>query len=476
MSVAPKRAEGERGELAVRRSRPWTLTGVSLGLRAGEGAIILLAALVAALLRFDDRLPDGEYVLLAVFGAVNHLFLSHIVGTYHLRTLVRSHAGMGKALACWGVAWAAVILLCFATKTSADFSRLWFGAWLLLSGVGILSARAATVVIVSYAGRTGLLAEQVVLLGSRPALSATRALLERAGSRVVGYIDLSDRADGLACLDQARQDVERICASCGVDRVMLAPDLRDEAQLTTFTDQFMFLPVETVLLPPNAILERALDSGAPGAAVPILGVVARRPLNDADRVLKRVFDIVVGAALLVGFSPLLLLVALAVRLDSRGPVLYRQQRTGFGGATFSVYKFRTMSVDACQAPDVRQATRHDPRVTRVGRILRRTSLDEFPQLLNVLRGEMSLVGPRPHALAHDAAFAQEVRDYLTRHRVKPGMTGLAQVCGLRGEITHPDLLRRRVAKDLYYVENWSLVMDCKILVLTIFALMGRNAY
>ena len=162
----------------------------------------------------------------------------------------------------------------------------------------------------------------------------------------------------------------------------------------------------------------------------------------------------------------LLLIALAIRLDSRGPVLFRQKRLGFNNQVIDVYKFRSMHAAAGTATSTLQATRSDPRVTRVGKVLRRWSLDELPQLFNVLNGTMSLVGPRPHALSHNEEFSEQVRGYFARHKVKPGITGWAQVNGLRGKTSLAD----RVEWDNYYIENWSLWLDVKILLRTVFSL------
>ena len=180
---------------------------------------------------------------------------------------------------------------------------------------------------------------------------------------------------------------------------------------------------------------------------------------------------------LTWLSPVLIAAALMIKLDSPGPVLFRQRRYGFNNNPITVFKFRTMRHDQADDRLVPQARRNDPRVTRVGAFLRRTSLDELPQLINVLRSEMSLVGPRPHAVAHNEQYAHVIDDYLSRHRVKPGITGWAQVNGLRGETDTPDKMRRRVQYDLYYIDNWSLYLDFKILALTPFVgLVHKNAY
>jgi len=184
---------------------------------------------------------------------------------------------------------------------------------------------------------------------------------------------------------------------------------------------------------------------------------------------KRGMDVVLASAGLFLLSPILLMIALIIKLDSRGPVLYRQARHGLDGQVFSLVKFRTLRIDACDPPrgQCRQVTCDDPRVTRVGRLLRWSSLDELPQLVNVLRDEMSIVGPRPHAITHNEYYAARIDGYLDRHAVKPGITGWAQVNGLRGETETVDKMERRVLHDLYYVENWSLGLDIRIIARTL---------
>jgi exopolysaccharide biosynthesis polyprenyl glycosylphosphotransferase len=204
--------------------------------------------------------------------------------------------------------------------------------------------------------------------------------------------------------------------------------------------------------------------------------LARHPLTLVDCFAKRSFDIVFAAAVLLAAGPLLLAIAALIKLDTRGPVLFRQQRHGFNNNPFRIYKFRTMTT-LDDGPVVRQAQRNDARITRVGAMLRRTNLDELPQILNVLRGEMSLVGPRPHALAHNHEYEKLIALYARRHNVKPGITGWAQVQGFRGETDTIDKMEKRVECDLFYIDNWSLMLDLKILFLTVFSSKAfRNAY
>ena len=202
-----------------------------------------------------------------------------------------------------------------------------------------------------------------------------------------------------------------------------------------------------------------------------------RPLSGWSYIVKAIEDRTLALLILIMISPILLLIAILIRLDSPGPALFRQQRYGFNNNVFTVYKFRSMRNDAGDARGGRQATRGDPRITRIGAFLRKSSLDELPQLFNVLQGDMSLVGPRPHAVAHNEEYAGIIDQYLGRHKVKPGITGWAQVHGLRGETDTPDKMEMRVQYDLYYIDNWSLWLDLKILVRTLFVgFVNQNAY
>lgn len=211
------------------------------------------------------------------------------------------------------------------------------------------------------------------------------------------------------------------------------------------------------------------------AVFPALDGFALHPAA-AESTAKRVLDVTVSALLLLLLSPLLALVSLAILLDSRGPLVFAQRRTGLNGRTFAILKFRSMHVTEDGA-EVRQAVHGDARITRIGRIIRKLSLDELPQLFNVLAGDMSLVGPRPHAVAHDEYYGAAIANYVLRQRVRPGITGWAQIHGWRGETDTDEKIQRRVEHDLYYIENWSVLLDLYILVRTPFALLKtENAY
>jgi putative colanic acid biosynthesis UDP-glucose lipid carrier transferase len=211
------------------------------------------------------------------------------------------------------------------------------------------------------------------------------------------------------------------------------------------------------------------------AGIPVL-VLSETPLTGTSLLIKACEDAILSIAILVLISPVLLLIAIAIKLDSPGPVFFRQQRMGWNGKIFSIWKFRSMFVHQPENGVIQQAQKNDPRITRVGAFIRRTSLDELPQIFNVLTGEMSLVGPRPHAIQHDEEYSRRISDYYARHNIKPGITGLAQVRGLRGETRELDQMIQRVEADIEYINNWSLWLDLSILLRTFGAFTGKYAY
>jgi putative colanic acid biosynthesis UDP-glucose lipid carrier transferase len=213
------------------------------------------------------------------------------------------------------------------------------------------------------------------------------------------------------------------------------------------------------------------------AGIPVI-TLSETPLTGVSKLTKSIEDKVLSLLILLSISPILVAVAIAIKLDSPGPVFFRQKRAGWNGKTFSIWKFRSMYVNQqiTDEKELKQAERNDPRVTKVGAFIRKTSLDELPQLFNVLTGDMSLVGPRPHALQHDEVYSQGISDYYARHNIKPGITGLAQVRGFRGETKEIDQMTKRIESDIEYINNWSIWLDLSILLRTTTAFTGKGAY
>jgi undecaprenyl-phosphate galactose phosphotransferase/putative colanic acid biosynthesis UDP-glucose lipid carrier transferase len=219
-----------------------------------------------------------------------------------------------------------------------------------------------------------------------------------------------------------------------------------------------------------------LEFEAASIKPPLLIDIQREPLRRYERSIKRAFDVIVAASLLLVLSPLMLVIAIAIKLDSHGSIIFRQRRNGFNGRHFAIYKFRTMQVSE-DGSKIAQAQPHDPRFTRLGRFMRQTSIDELPQLFNILKGDMSVVGPRPHAIAHDDEYGKLIADYAFRNHVKPGITGWAQIHGLRGRTRYLEQMSDRVKFDLWYINNWSLWLDLRIVAWTFVEIArARNAY
>jgi Undecaprenyl-phosphate glucose phosphotransferase len=264
-----------------------------------------------------------------------------------------------------------------------------------------------------------------------------------------------------------------------LDQIIVALPLVQQDRLNQIIEQLSAGAIDICIMPREFLVLRDRYRVNYIGSLPVLSVW-QQPVRDFDGILKEIQDRLLALIGVIVLSPVLLFTAIAVKLESKGPILFKQKRVGFNNLEIEVLKFRSMYTDRQDESGAQRTTKDDPRVTKVGRIIRRTSIDELPQLFNVLRGEMSLVGPRPHAVAMrvgDAYYQDAVRGYVARHRVKPGITGLAQVRGLRGEIDTIERAKKRVEYDIYYIEHWSPLLDLRIILETVIRLVwDRNAY
>jgi len=454
-------------------------------------------ALLAGLLRVGDILISGASCTLAyyiwigglrlpsyywaalVIGALLTLNAMSLAGVYRVDRLRRPLRRFGRTLGAWGLALAALALLSVVVKTSDLYSRAWFLLWLLLGAGGLFLLRLGVALQVARWRETGEAQLRVVVVGTDARalrLAAQLGEAEGAYMTVVGHVGRPADGDFPGRLLGDIEALPALVASERIEEVVVALAPGDAGALRRLMQTLRRLPITVRYALDLPELDLPARGVSEVAGLPMLDVW-RRPMTPWELFVKATEDRVLAALFLVVAALPMLLIALAIKLDSRGPVLFRQQRAGFGNGSFEMLKFRTMRHVPEDAASVPQAQRNDPRVTRFGAWLRRSSLDELPQLVNVLRGEMSLVGPRPHALAHDRFYAELIGDYLARQRVKPGMTGWAQVNGLRGETDTPDKMRRRVQFDLYYIDHWSVFFDLKILFLTLLVgFVNRNAY
>lgn len=413
----------------------------------------------------------GPNLQLCVFAAASFVVANASRHEYAFANYLQ-HSGHGaRSFNLWSIVMLCAVTAGFLAKTIEEPSRV---AFLLVYILGFAAIYAERAVIVHYvrqsAAMGGVTARRLFLVGCEPDIERFHLRYKpwTCGMNVVGAIVLRESDETL------HEDLALAAASARVllpdDVFILAPWSRTDI-IEPCVGAFLRVPAR-IHLGPEDVLDRFTD-----AQVDKVGTISSLSLsgyatNFSEVVGKRVFDVVVASTALVALAPLLLICAALIKLDSPGPVLFFQRRYGFNRETFRIAKFRTMTtLDDGRA--IQQASANDRRITRIGRFLRRFNIDELPQLLNVLYGEMSLVGPRPHAVAHDQLFERRVALYARRHNVKPGITGWAQVNGLRGEIDTPAKIRARIEHDLYYIDNWSLALDVSIIVMTVFS---RKAY
>ncbi|MDQ7248776.1 exopolysaccharide biosynthesis polyprenyl glycosylphosphotransferase [Dongia sedimenti] len=384
----------------------------------------------------------------------------------------------------------ALLLICRILTGDAPAGRpvmAWLLAWAAWSGGGALALQILARPAVRHWRAASLTGHRVAIVGSGEPAQRLVNWLEANARDVVQVVGLFDDRRGRGPDRVGLSHL--ICGTTGdlieyyrhapLDKIIIALPHHAEERLLAILQRLKQLPVD-IALAPDLVGFRVPDSATAEMAGLQMRSLAQRPLRASQRFIKDLFDRAIAALLLLMLAPLLLVLALGVRLSSPGPVFFRQERHGLGNRVFEVLKFRTMRAEMHDPGGRRQTARNDPRVTAFGAILRRTSLDELPQLINVLKGDMSLVGPRPLPLqmrVDDRLNYEIVAEYAFRHRMKPGITGLAQVKGHRGAVSTAEALRSRVACDLYYIDNWSLWLDLKILALTsAVCVLGKNAF
>ena len=460
-----------------------TLTIMAGVLRACDGMAVLVAGILAFWFRHEALDLPNPYLVALAASFILTLNIFHLAGLYRPEAVRHAGAGIGAMTLALLSVIGMLVIVAYFTKTSDHFSRVWAILWACLSYAFLLGIRFAVEVQLLQWGRAGRLNANVAIIGGGEAAQRLIARMsdpKQPGYRVVGVYD--DRPETLGALPDgigrgSLDELIRLSRDLRIDDVIIAlPSPSDEALLAVLK-KVRSLTANVHLGPDGMALPRVPSRGFRLlAGMPVLNL-HERPLSGWGIVLKTIEDRLLAAFILSVVSPLLLLIASGILLSSGRPILFRQVRYGFNNNEFIVYKFRTMRGDGEIDPSVPQARRNDPRVTAFGAFLRRTSLDELPQLWNVLKGDMSLVGPRPHAVAHNVQYAEIIDDYLGRHRLKPGITGWAQVNGLRGEVDTPEKMRLRVEHDLYYIDNWSLLFDLRILLLTVvYGFVHKNAY
>jgi putative colanic acid biosynthesis UDP-glucose lipid carrier transferase len=388
-------------------------------------------------------------------------------------------------LQAWTAGFALLVVLGYLTKQSDLYSRLFLAQFYV---AGFAAQLTILGLISSYLRRLfdSEAVDHAIIVGTG---QLARYINQRIasnpwlGQKVVGYVDIGQAKgeakpdvfdDSVPVLGQLDQLLAHIDGH-HVKTVYFAIPLNASELIESLYFKLLDRHVAVHWVPDIFSLRLVNHAVSLIAGVPVL-TLSETPLIGSRKLLKSLEDVILSAGLLALFAPLMALIAIAIKLDSAGPVFFRQKRLGWGGRTFEIWKFRSMRIHQPHSDEVQQARRGDSRVTRVGAFLRRTSLDELPQFFNVLRGEMSLVGPRPHAIQHDHEYSKHIAHYFARHNIKPGITGLAQVRGLRGETREIQTMILRVESDIEYINNWSLWLDLTILARTLTAFTGRNAY
>ncbi|APR36019.1 undecaprenyl-phosphate glucose phosphotransferase [Paraburkholderia sp. SOS3] len=391
------------------------------------------------------------------------------------------------------------ILMSFSLHRAELLSRLWLGYWAVASVVLLIVTKALVHTVLKGLRREGFNQKAVAIVGSVPygkfLIEQMRSRPEAGFAPVIFYTEdgahnrrENDPLDDPAASEFGPPDIEgvpvvrdyanlvQMVRRGAVRELWMALPMSKERTIHRFVTEFRNDFVNIRFIPDVRSLTLFNQPMVDLLGVPAINLAAS-PITDLRVLPKRVFDRLFALAALSALSPLMLVIAVLVKLSSPGPVFFRQKRKGIDGNEFEIYKFRSMKVHKEQAGKITQATRRDPRITPVGAFLRRTSLDELPQFINVLRGEMSVVGPRPHALEHDDIYKDLVRGYMHRYRIKPGITGWAQINGYRGETDRIEKMMGRVKLDLYYMQHWTFWLDMKIVVLTFWkGFVGSNAY
>jgi len=447
------------------------------GLWVADALIVLVAAAVANLLRQGLTPIPFEIFSTALLAAVLTVNAMHMSGAYAGALNEGFAAQMGKAVRAWTLVFAVLVILGYLTKTSEIYSRLWIIAWYGVALCGFAAVRAWSISQTERWRRQGRLTRTVAIV-ELGGTGGGRELARRLQSCKPGEYHLVGLfSEGRSPAQKSGiQDLIALARLFRIDEVIVVVSGQGGAELSGALRRLGTIPTNVRICPWVAELGLPVRDVGLFMQSAVL-TIYRRPFTSWSRVVKRAEDIVLGALMTVLLAPIMLIIALWIKLDSPGPALFRQQRLGFNNNVIVVYKFRTMRHLAEPETDVPQAQRGDPRVTKLGRFLRHSSLDELPQLINVLKGDMSLVGPRPHALAHNQQYSELIDDYLGRHRVQPGITGWAQVNGLRGETDTLDKMQRRVEFDLTYIDSWSVIMDLRIILLTGLSLVfDRDVY
>ena len=456
---------------------------LSLIARGIDILCIIGAGVAAYFWRFNHTVLSSEYHIAVLIAALVTLIVFSTSGIY---TSWRGKPWLHQARIV-SLVWLSVvvilILIAFLTKTSTLYSRQWMAMWTGFSWLFLLSFRFGFYKLLQYMRSRGWNHKRIIVVGTGElARSVARNIRDASwtGLDIVAFYDDEVCAsireiDGIE-VRCGVDDIDNIVAQKDINEVWLALPLQEEERMRKILDNLRHSTVNIRFVPGIFGFRLFNHSITEVAGLPIIDLNAS-PMVGVNRFVKALEDKVLALIILVLISPVLLAIALGIKLTSKGPILFKQMRNGWDGKPIKVYKFRTMVIHCEEEGQVTQACKFDERVTKFGMFLRRTSLDELPQFFNVLQGRMSIVGPRPHAIVHNDQYKDQIDAYMMRHKVKPGITGWAQINGWRGQTDTLEKMKKRIEFDLYYIENWSLWLDLKIIFFSLFSgFVHKNAY
>ena len=464
----------------------YTVSGTIFA-RITDTVSIFVSGLIAYFLRFEISpdifsIPQNYYLILIVSSIVS-LVVFPLFDLYNSWRGQSLFSQIRSVLLAWATVLVADIILLFLLKYSEDFSRIWLAYWFVTGVLLILVIRLLVYWFLHFMRAKGFNYRSVVIVGAG---NLGKEVIQRisssgwTGFKVVAVFDDNEDLHGASIsgitVESELDNISDYVAEKNIDEVWFALPLQAEDRMRALVNQLSATSVNVRLIPDIFGLSILNHGFTEIAGMPVVDLCTS-PMVGYNRFVKSLEDKVIALVILIFISPILLLISIAIKLTSKGPIFFKQKRHGWDGKIINVYKFRSMKEHIESNGALSQATKKDPRVTRLGAFLRRTSLDELPQFYNVLQGRMSIVGPRPHAIEHNEQYKVIVDQYMLRHKVKPGITGWAQINGWRGETDTIEKMQKRVEFDLFYIENWSLWFDLKIIFLTVFrGFFDKNAY
>ena len=484
----PRLLGGQALAQAQRLSHPSMKPGVlGYGLFLLDALAIGVSGLLSAPLAQGTGLSLWSQVLSVWLAVVVSALVVRLLGGYGFRRMRDTVVNAMIGLLALGIGLAAVPGLVWLAGGAPGALRGWIELWAAAAAILCIAMRLGMSARIRYLVRTGRMEHRIVLLGGGEAIAPLIREIDRErrkGRRLCGFFDerMDKRSPDMVAGHHKTGDADDLvefARLARIDTVIIAIPNASQERIRELLSRLFVLPVNIRVLDGAEIPEFSRKRRSSIGPFKLIEIY-KTPIDGFAAFRKRVFDLIFASIALVVFSPLMAVIALLIKLESPGPVLFVQKRHGYNNKPISVLKFRSMYADKCDPTAVKAVRRGDNRVTRIGKFIRRASIDELPQFVNVLRGELSLVGPRPHATSArtgDIVYDQITEAYSARHKVKPGVTGWAQIKGWRGELNSPEKIRQRIEHDLYYIEHWSLWMDFKIMMMTPWSLVTtKNAY